>query len=231
MLEVFDVDALRYYLASILPETKDANFSWEEMLQRNNGELVAAWGNLVNRVLGFAYSRYDGKVPEPEPLDERDKELLAEIEKGFEVVAGHYKAVRLRDALKEAMALARAVNRYLDDKAPWTMFKEDPKKAGTAVFVAMRAIDSLKILLAPVLPNTAQQIHEFFGYTDVLFGEPVIEEFSGSEESYKRLGYKKTTQEESNLDRWKPSELQPGTPFAKPTPLYKVLDQKILEES
>ena len=230
MLDAFDVDAIRYYVASILPETKDANFSWEEFQSRNNGELVAAWGNLVNRVLGFAYSRYDKKVPEPKELDERDLKLLADIDKGFERVSEFYEKVSLRDALRETMSLVRDVNKYLDDKAPWTVFKTDPEAAGTSVYVAMKAIDSLKIMLAPVLPNTSQKVHEFFGYDTQLFGVSEIEKRSESESSnYSVLTYSKTEAEKSNTDLWKPSELSQGTEFKKPKPLFKVLDESVFE--
>ncbi|MCB0323155.1 MAG: methionine--tRNA ligase, partial [Bdellovibrionales bacterium] len=175
VLDVFDPDAVRFYLASILPETKDANFSWDELITRNNGELVAAWGNLVNRVLGFAYKRYGGKVPQPQALDSLDQSLLERVDAAFPEIARAYEEVRLRDALKEALTLTREVNKYLDVKAPWTAFKTDPEQAGTAVYVAMRAIDSLKLLLAPVLPHTAQKVHEFFGYTQPLFGELTVD--------------------------------------------------------
>ncbi len=191
---------------------------------RNNGELVAAWGNLVNRVLGFAYSRYDGKVPQPNALDERDQGLLADIAKGFPEVAKAYEEVRLRDALKEAMRLTREVNRYLDDKAPWTAFKVDKEQAGTSIFVAMRAIDSLKTLFAPVLPFSAEKVHQIFGGTEPLFGDVVIEERQDGADAHEVLSYKPGAAEIAGRDRWIPSELAPGTPFAKPVPLYKVLE-------
>lgn len=229
VLDTFDADSVRYYLASIFPETKDANFSWEELITRNNGELVAAWGNLVNRVLGFAYKRYDGVVPEPEELDELDTALLSKIEKGFETVAKSYEEVRLRDALKEAMSLTRDVNKYLDEKAPWTVFKEDPVKAGTATYVAMRAIDSLKLLFAPVLPHSAEKVHQFFGGEGELFGETYQEERSEKGDSYPVLRYKKTESEAAGVDRWRMSDLQPGTKFSKPEPLYKLLEKEMVE--
>lgn len=224
VLDQFSADSVRYYLTSIMPETKDANFSWEEFALRNNGELVAAWGNLVNRVLGFAYGRYEGRVPEPAALDARDTELLATIEAGFATVGGHYQAVELRDGLKEAMRLAREVNRYLDEKAPWTLYKTDTVAAGTAVFVAMRAIDSIKLLLAPVLPESSQKIHDMFGYAEPLFGAQEVIEVDEGEGEYPVLTYRPTAAETQGVDRWKMSELQAGTPFAKPVPLYTVLE-------
>ena len=160
-LERYDPDPLRYYLTAIAPETKDADFKWEEFVLRNNSELVAAWGNLVNRVLGFAYKRYDGIVPTPGDLDDADQALLSQIEQGFARVGELYERVRLRDALREVLALVREVNGYLERKSPWKVFKSDPAAAGTTIFVAMRAIDSLKLMLAPVLPHSSQQIHDF----------------------------------------------------------------------
>ncbi|MCL4152721.1 UNVERIFIED_CONTAM: hypothetical protein GTU68_019552 [Idotea baltica] len=224
VLENFSADSVRYYLTAIMPETKDANFSWEEFQVRNNGELVAAWGNLVNRVLGFAYGRYDGKVPTPNELDERDLGLLAEIEKGFDTVGGHYEAVELRDALKESMRLTREVNKYLDEKAPWVSFKTDPVIAGTAIYVAMRAIDSIKILFAPILPDSSQKVHEMFGYTSPLFGSQEIVTQDEGEGPYSILTYNKLDREVAGEDIWRPSELAAGTSFAKPSPLYTVLE-------
>ncbi len=225
-LDKYDTDALRYYITSIMPETKDSHFSWEEFIARNDGELVAAWGNLVNRVLGFAYTRYEGKIPQPEALDSLDETLLKNIEDGFLEVSKAYEEVRLRDALKEVLRLTRDVNKYLDEKAPWTVFKQDPKKAGTTVYVAIRAIDSLKILFAPILPETSEKIHKFFNYSDTLFGEVLIAERKEEDDTYEILTYDKNPAEKKAIDRFKPSNLKPGTPFAKPEPLFKLLGEK-----
>jgi methionyl-tRNA synthetase len=227
-LERYDPDPLRYYLTAIAPETKDADFTWEGFVTRNNSELVAAWGNLVNRVLSFAHRRYGGRVPEPQALDTRDHELLNLIAAGFDTVGTLYEQVRLRDALKEAMALAREVNRYLDEKEPWKVYKQDAAAAGTSIFVAMRAIDSLKLLLAPVLPHTSQQVHEFFGYTEPLFGTQGVEHYEEETRGHDGVVYHPTPQE-AEVNRWVPSELQPGTPFQQPTPLFKLLDPEIAE--
>ncbi len=227
-LERYDPDPLRYYLTAIAPETKDADFTWEGFVTRNNSELVAAWGNLVNRVLSFAHRRYGGRVPEPQELDARDHELLNLIAAGFDTVGTLYEQVRLRDALKEAMALAREVNRYLDEKEPWKVYKQDAAAAGTSIFVAMRAIDSLKLLLAPVLPHTSQQVHEFFGYTEPLFGTQGVEHYEEETRGHDGVVYHPTPQE-AEVNRWVPSELQPGTPFQQPTPLFKLLDPEIAE--
>ena len=218
ILETVDSDALRFYLCSIFPETKDSNFSKEELIARNNGELVAAWGNLVNRVLNFAHGRFDGKVPQPKVLDSVDNDLITKLETGVEEICKLYEAVKLRDALKETLTLTREINKYLDTKAPWTQFKTDPEASGTSVFVAIKAIDTLKNLYAPILPESSQKIHEILGYADQLFGKQV--EKPGEDESYTVLSY----EQENLVNRFKLSDIQPGTVFEKPTPLFKFLE-------
>ncbi|MCL7453765.1 MAG: class I tRNA ligase family protein [Anaerolineae bacterium] len=103
-LSKYDPDALRFYLTATAPETRDTEFSWEDFVERNNNELVATWGNLGNRMLSFAYKRFDGKVPEPGPLDDEDRALLAKVEAGFETVGALYDACKFRAALGEALA-------------------------------------------------------------------------------------------------------------------------------
>ena len=97
-LSKYDPDALRYYLTATAPESRDTEFSWEDFLERNNNELVATWGNLANRMLSFAYKRFDGRVPEPGALDEEDRALLTKVEAGFQTVGELYSACKFRAA-------------------------------------------------------------------------------------------------------------------------------------
>jgi methionyl-tRNA synthetase len=174
-LSRYDPDPLRYYLTVSMPETKDTDWDWEDFYHRNNDELVATWGNLANRVLSFTYKHWEGVVPDPGELTKLDLDLLAVVEGGFETVAKELNAVHLRSALGEAMRLASEVNRYLDQTAPWAAIKTDRQAAARAVYTALKAIDSLKILLAPFLPFTSQRLHGFFGYEGQLFGEQSTE--------------------------------------------------------
>jgi methionyl-tRNA synthetase len=123
---------------------------------------------MANRMLSFAYKRFDGKVPEPAKLDHADRALLAQVEAGFETVGDLYNACKFRAALNEALALAREANGYLDRKAPWFQIKEDETAAATSVYVtqSVRVVDNLKTILAPTLcvPHTAQKLHEYLGY-------------------------------------------------------------------
>ena len=153
-----------------MPESKDTDWDWSEFYHRNNDELVATWGNLANRVLAFTYKNFDGKVPDPGPLTGDDEALLKQVEDGFQSVAQEMEAVHLRAALGEAMRLATEVNRYLDFTAPWQSIKTDRQAAARSVYTAIRAIDSIKLMLAPFLPHTSEKLHIYLGYTRPLFG-------------------------------------------------------------
>lgn len=222
----YDPDAIRYYLAATLPETRDSEFSWADFLQRNNGELLAAWGNLAHRVLTFAHKHWDGRVPEPGPLESSDEQLLRQVEAGFQRVGEHLEKVQLRAALREAMALARRVNVYLD-QAPWfSVIKTDRQRAATTVYVALRAVDSLKILFAPFIPFSSEKLHRYLGYEEPLFGEQRIEEVEEPSRPHAVLTYAPG----AASGRWQPSQLPPGQPLQRPEPLFRKLDDSIVEE-
>lgn len=223
----YDADALRYYLTVNMPEVKDSDWDWAEFVARNNNELVATWGNLANRMLSFAYKHWDGHVP---PVDEAalrpaDLELLAAIESGFQTVGAEYEAVRLRSAVAETMKLATAVNQYLDLNAPWSAIKTDRDSAALTVFTALKAIDSLKVLFSPVLPFSAEKLHSFLGYETPLFGEQYIEEIQDALGAHKGLRYRPV-----GGGQWKPSRLKPGQTLKQPSPLFKKLEESVVEE-
>jgi methionyl-tRNA synthetase len=225
-LSRYDPDPLRYYLTVNMPETKDTDWAWEDFFHRNNDELVATWGNLANRVLSFTYKNWDGKVPDPGELTAQDKELLAKVEAGFETVGKEYEAVHLRAALGEAMALATEVNKYLDVTAPWTAIKTDRQAAARACFTALKAVDSLKILLAPVLPFTSERLHIIFSNTRPLFGTQSTETLTDSLATHQILRYNPA----DDGGKWEPSHLKAGDPLQQPVPLFKKLDVAIVDE-
>jgi methionyl-tRNA synthetase len=222
----YDPDPLRYYMTVIAPETRDSDFTWEGFLHRNNDELVATWGNLVNRVLSFAYKNFERHVPEPGELDAEDMAVLAKMEAAFEPLAELYEVCRFKTALGETMALARELNVYLDTKAPWFQIKEDRAAAGTTIYVALRAIASLKTLFAPVLPFSSEQLHAMLGYGGSVFGEQRIKEFRESEKTHLAL----TFDAQALTESWSPSQLPPGQALQKPRPLFKKLDEDIVEQ-
>jgi len=228
----YDPDALRYYLTVNMPENKDSDWDWHEFVARNNNELVATWGNLANRVLAFSYKNWDGYVPDigsgrndQASLRAGDTNLLDVIRKGFDVVGTELDAVRLRSALSEAMKLATAVNVYLDVNAPWSVIKTDKDSAAKTIYTALKAIDSLKVIFAPFLPFTSERLHQFFGYDSLLFGEQYTQTIKDSLGEHTVLRYKGI----EGL-QWKPSELMPGRKLNQPGPLFKKLEESIVEE-
>jgi methionyl-tRNA synthetase len=218
-LSRYDPDALRYFLTIAGPETQDTDFTWAEFVRRNNDELVATWGNLVNRALQSTFKNYRS-VPAPGELTAADQALLSEIESGFETVGSLIEAARFKSALQEVMRLAALGNQYVAEQEPWAKLDSSPERAGTILYVALRAIDSLKVLFAPFLPFSAQRLHELLGYDDVISGplafETVVED--GAQHVVLTGDYAGWT------GRWKPSELPAGQALREPTPLFAKLD-------
>jgi methionyl-tRNA synthetase len=228
----YEPDALRYYLTVNMPENHDSDWDWKEFVAKNNGELVATWGNLANRVLAFCYQHWEGYVPsfkvgedKPLPLRPIDLEMLAGIEAGFQSVGGLLEAVKLRAALQEAFRLATTVNQYLDQMAPWQAVKTDKESAALTIYTALKAIDSLKVLFAPFLPFTSEKLNGFLGYGSPLFGESYTETVKDSLGEHTVLMY-------HGVDgmQWKPSELKSGAKLNQPMPLFKKLEESVIEE-
>ncbi|MDZ7843593.1 MAG: methionine--tRNA ligase [Anaerolineales bacterium] len=222
----YDPDPLRYYLTAIMPETRDTDWDWHEFVARNNNELVATWGNLVNRVLSFAFKNWEGKVPEPGGLRPEDRTILDRVSRGFKEVGENYDQVKLRAALKGALGLASEVNKYLDEQAPWFEIKEDKKEAAATIHTALKAIDSIKILLAPVLPFTSEKLHQFLGYEQPLFGQQHVQEVNDRISSHRVLRYLP----EGASGRWVPSDLPAGQTLQEPHALFEKLEKSTAEE-
>jgi methionyl-tRNA synthetase len=225
-LSRYDPDALRYYLTVNMPENRDTDWDWSEFVARNNNELVATWGNLANRVLSFAYKHWEGHVPTPGELRPADKEVLATVEAGLATVGELYGTVKLRAALAEAIRLATEVNKYLDTAGPWFEIKKDKVAAAATIYTALRAIDSLKVMLAPVLPHTAETLHTYLGYTTPLFGQPYTEPQADELGVHTVLRYAPALA----TGHWAPSQLPAGQKLNPPAPLFKKLEEKIAEE-
>lgn len=212
-LERYDPDPLRYLLSINMPETSDTDFTWAEFVRRNNDELVATYGNLVNRVLTFTYKNYDGRIPTLEdmgagdgeiPLDEKDNAL---INKSMTIIddvlgdEGHLARCHFKQAITTVMSLAHDANRYLDEKEPWKVIKQDREKAAVSLYVTLAVIIRLKTMMHPFLPFTSQKLHEYLGY------EGKIEEFG----VYSEMPV-------------------PGQLLQSPKPLFTKLDPEIVEE-
>lgn len=225
-LSRYDPDALRFYLTINMPEQKDSDWDWDEFVARNNNDLVATWGNLVNRALPFAYKHWDGQVPDPEELRPVDKQILTEVEAGFQSVGEYLETVRLRAALSEALRIASEVNKYQDVTSPWFEIKTDKNAAAKSIYTALRAIDSLKILFAPFLPFSSERLNNYLGYHQPLFGEQYIEQQKD------RLGVHNTLRYRPPQPggHWAPSNLKPGQRMEQPAPLFKKLDVDVAKD-
>jgi methionyl-tRNA synthetase len=225
ILERYQPDAIRYYVSAVMPETKDADYAWEGFLNRVNNELVAAWGNLVNRMVGFAYKRFDGQVPTYDKLTEADEAIIARVESGFEEVSTLIEQVKLREALNVVMGLTRETNQYLDRREPWKTFKTDPTDAARSVYTVLRCIDNLKTMFAPWLPFSSQQVHTFLGYEGQIFGDLNIQTIQEETRDHLVLVYDAT----NAIGKWEVSQLQSGQVLNKPAPLFVKLEPEIVE--
>jgi methionyl-tRNA synthetase len=225
-LDRYDADALRYYLVAAGPETQDSDFTWADFVRRTNDELLANWGNLVNRTLTNAQRSF-GEVPAPAELTESDRSLLERVEGGFDEVGRLIERARFRAALAEAMRLSSEVNQYLSDQAPWTLVRTDRERAGTVLYVALRAVDNLKVLFTPFLPHTSQQLHELLGYEGWLAG-PL--EFRAVVEEDGRRHEVLTGDYATWVGAWEPSTLRPGQRLAPPAPLFRKLDPGVVDD-
>lgn len=165
-IERFQVDALRFALAASFPEQSDTEISEEEIGRRINDELVATWGNLVNRVLSMVNKNCDGVVPEPAERTTEDAALLDSIDAAFAEATANFEAVELRAALKTAMTAAQSVNAYLNATEPWKVVKADPARGVAILEVALSAINGVRVLFAPFLPFTTDQLSEVLGPID-----------------------------------------------------------------
>ena len=159
-------DVLRYVLTANAPETKDNDFTWKDFQNRNNNELVAVLGNFINRTLVLINKYFDGIVPEAKQLDNYDNKVLSEIPKIKEKVEKSLDNYRFREALKEALNLARLGNKYLADKEPWKIIKQDEQKVKTILNICLQITANLSHILEPFLPNTSQKIRSFLNYSD-----------------------------------------------------------------
>ena len=223
-LERYDPDPLRYFLTIAGPESQDTDFTWAEFVRRNNDELVATWGNLINRVLSIAHKHF-GSVPEPGEMTPADTDLLSIVEAGFESVGERIGKAQFKRALSDVMRLADEANRYVSAEEPWRLVKEDRGRAATVMYTVLRAIDSIKVMISPFLPFSSQTLHEMLGYGGSLAGHLRFEEVTeGDGLSHRVL----TGDYGDRVGCWEPSALRAGQKLPKPHPLFKKLDQDVV---
>jgi methionyl-tRNA synthetase len=161
--ERLEADALRFAIASVLPEQNDTDLTDDEIIRRINEELVATWGNLVNRVLTITSRNFEHRIPEPGPLSQIDEEVIAAIDTALNRVGELISEVELRAGLRTAMEAATAVNVYLNSTEPWKLVNTDRDRAATVLYTASAAISGLAVVFTPYLPFTSPQVGEMLG--------------------------------------------------------------------
>jgi methionyl-tRNA synthetase len=221
----YDVDALRYYVAVAGPENQDTDFTWSEFVRRNNDELVATWGNLVNRAVSFA-ARNIGSIPEPGMLTGLDQDVLARSRQAFGTVGDHLGRSRFKFAITEAMRTVAEANKYFSEQAPWRLREADPDRMRTVLHVALQLVDDAKTLLTPFLPRSSQQVHQMLGGTGTWSDMPAVEEVD--EEG--GPSYPVITGRYDGAARWASQPVRPGTPLAVPAPLFAKLGPEVVDE-
>ena len=202
-LSRYDPDPLRYFVIASAPEARDTSFTWSEFFRRNNDELVATYGNLVNRVLALTQRYCGGAVPTPSTLDANDSAMLDRARAAFDSVGTAIEGVHLKDALNSVMNLAAEFNRYLERTKPWETGKTDPERTSMTLYIALQGLNALRVLTTPFLPFSAQKLHVLLGY-------------EGGEPNGMNGGVGDAP--------WEYTDLPAGRALPKPAPLFKKLD-------
>jgi methionyl-tRNA synthetase len=232
MLARYQPDALRYFICAAGPETSDADFTWAEFVQRTNSELVAGWGNLVNRTATMIAKNF-GEIPAAGSLEPVDEAVLDTVRGGFDTVGGLIGRHRQRAAIAEAMRVVGEVNKYLTVTEPYKM--KDPaqrERLGTVLHVAAQCVSDCNTLLAPFLPHSANRVHAVLGGTGEFMPMPRIEQVTeldpGSGAGLDT--YPVITGDYSATPAWESRPVVPGTPVGKPTPVFTKLDPAVVDE-
>ncbi|HEY0000502.1 MAG TPA: methionine--tRNA ligase, partial [Actinoplanes sp.] len=226
-LERYDADALRYFIAAAGPESNDTDFTWAEFVRRNNDELVAGWGNLVNRSISMAAKNF-GVIPERGELTEDDEALLAIARTGFATVGELIGKHRQKAAIGEAMRVVAEANKYLSEQAPWKLKSAEEKpRQGTVLHVALQVVSDANTLLTPFLPHSAQKVHELLGGDGVHAPMPSIVEVDDLDGG---PSYPVLTGDYTVGARWESVPLRAGTPLAAPKPVFRKLEPSVVDE-
>jgi methionyl-tRNA synthetase len=222
-LSRYDVEALRYYAAVAGPESQDTDFTWSEFVRRNNDELVANWGNLVNRAISFA-ARNIGSIPGPGTLTETDTAMLERSRAAFAAVGESLSRSRFKAAITETMRTLSEANKYLSEQAPWKLRESDPERMKTICHVALQLVDDGKTLLTPFLPKSSQRVFELLGGEGCWADMPrieVVDEEGGRP-------YPVITSDHTGRAVWEPVPIRAGTPLQPPTPLFTKIDPAVV---
>ncbi|CAN5404788.1 methionine--tRNA ligase [soil metagenome] len=225
LLSRYQADAFRFFVASAGPESQDSDFTWSEFVRRTNDELVAGWGNLVNRTATLIAKNF-GELPPCGVLTEDDERVLAVSEQAFTVVGDLIGRHRQKQAIGEAMRAVAEVNKYVSDSEPWKI-KDDPIRLGTVLHVIAQCVSDLNLVLSPFLPFSANAVDATFGGSGDIAPMPRIDEVDDLDGG---PGYPVITGDYTTAPAWGRRPLVVGTPVEKPTPVFTKLDVAIIDE-
>jgi methionyl-tRNA synthetase len=227
VLARYQPDALRYFISAAGPENQDSNFTWAEFVRRTNDELVAGWGNLVNRTATMIAKSF-GEIPEAGTIEDGDRALLDTVERAFGTVGGLVERHRQKAALAEAMRTVAEVNRYVSDNAPWKLKGDDERdRLATILHVTAQAVADCNLLLSPFLPHSANDVDVVLGGTGRVAPMPEIREVEDLDGG---PSYPILTGEYSGFPAWARRPVVPGTKVEKPVPVFTKLDPSVVDE-
>ncbi|RNL78774.1 methionine--tRNA ligase [Nocardioides marmorisolisilvae] len=227
LLSRYQADAFRYFVAAAGPENQDSDFTWAEFVRRTNDELVAGWGNLVNRVATLINKNF-GEIPPAGPLTAEDLALLDSVAAAFGTVGDLIGRHRQKAAIGEAMRAVSEVNKYLADHEPWKLKGEDEReRLGTILHVAAQCVVDLNLVLSPFLPFSANAIDAAYGGRGDIAPMPELRE---AEDLDGGAGYPILTGDYAGVPAWERRPVVVGTPIEKPTPVFTKLDPSVVDE-
>jgi methionyl-tRNA synthetase len=231
-LDRYDTDALRYYLTAAGPENQDTDFTWAEFVRRNNDELVAGWGNLVNRTVSMAAKNF-GVIPTPTAPTDADRALLDASRAAFRTVGDQFGAAHFKAGLAEAMRVVADANKYLSDQAPWKLANTgdaaDRERMATILHTALQVVDDAKTLLTPVLPGSSSRAHAALGAAGVWAPMPELVEVE-QETAIGSPGYPVLTGDYSDTPKWESVPIPVGRALEPPKPVFTKLDPSVVDE-
>ena len=228
LLSRYQADAFRYFVAVAGPEAQDSDFTWSEFVRRTNDELVAGWGNLVNRTANLIAKNF-GEIPQLGEPTEQDQAVLDLVAATFDTVGSLIAHHRQKQAIGEAMRAVGEVNRYLAETEPWKLAKDpaDAARMGTILHVAAQCVADLNLILSPFLPFSANEVDKALGGQGAVAPMPRIEEVDDLDGG---PGYPIITGDYRTAPSWRRHLIATGTPVAKPTPIFTKLDPSVVEE-
>src|SRR3954454_1566433 len=230
VLSRYQPDALRYFICAAGPENQDSDFTWAEFVQRNNSELVAGWGNLVNRTATMIHKSF-GEIPAAGELTADDEVLLDAVRGGFATVGDLIRRHRQKNALAEVMRIVAEVNKYVTDQAPFKLKAESEReRLGTILHVLAQAVSDCNTLISPFLPHSSNAVHAALGGEGVVAPMPRIEEVADLDDDAPSARYPVITGDYSATPTWESRPVKAGTPVAKPSPIFAKLDPSVVEE-